>query len=88
MIEKTVVVEDPSGLHARRARELVDEVSRFQSEITIIHDGEEASGQSIMEIMMLAAQPGAQIDLVIDGADENKASDQLETFFQRESQES
>lgn len=81
MIKETVEVVNPSGLHARSAKELVDRAGDYESRVVLKHDEIEASADSIMEVMMLAASPGTQIELRIEGPDEEDAADELIDFF-------
>ena len=43
------------GLHARASARFVEVVEKFESEVTVEKDGLEASGSSIMGLLMLAA---------------------------------
>ena len=81
MIEETVEVVNPSGLHARSAKELVERAGNYEATVTLKHDEVEANADSIMEVMMLAASPGTQIELEIDGPDEEAAAEELIDFF-------
>jgi len=62
-----------NGLHARPAAELVKTASRFQSEITMVRDDLEVNGKSIMGVMMLAAECGAELLVRADGPDAEQA---------------
>jgi phosphocarrier protein len=73
MIEKTLIINNEHGLHARPAAQLVNVAGKFESEIKIIKDGLEVNGKSIMGVMMLAAEKGSEITLQIEGADEKEA---------------
>ena len=55
MIERTVQIVNKNGLHARPAAEIVKISAKFKSEITLVKDGMEVNGKSIMGVMMLAA---------------------------------
>ncbi len=77
MIEKKVKITNKHGLHARPAAKLVKLASKFNSDITILKDGLEVNGKSIMGVMMLAAEPGSEIVLRINGEDEREALDAL-----------
>ena len=72
MIEKTITIENKLGLHARPSALFVEKASHFASNITLIKDGLEVNGKSIMGVLMLAAEFGSQITLRIDGEDENE----------------
>ncbi len=73
MIKKFVKITNKDGLHARPAAHLVKVAGRFDSDIKIYKDGLEVNGKSIMGVMMLAAEPGSELEFVIDGPDEEQA---------------
>ncbi len=73
MIKELIKITNKHGLHARPAAHLVKVAARFNSEITIIKDGLEINGKSIMGVMMLAAEPGSELEFVIEGNDEKAA---------------
>lgn len=73
MIEETLKINNKHGLHARPAAQFVKVAGKFKSDIKVIKDGLEVNGKSIMGIMMLAAEPGSEIGLSIDGDDEHEA---------------
>ena len=73
MIQETIRITNKSGLHARPAAHLVKVAGQFQSDIKILKDGLEVNGKSIMGVMMLAAEPGSELEFVIDGDDEKEA---------------
>jgi len=77
MIEETVLIKNKHGLHARPAAQFVKIAGKFKSEIKVIKDGLEVNGKSIMGIMMLAAEPGSEIILAINGKDEQAAFNAL-----------
>lgn len=81
MIEETLTIENKLGIHARPASLLVQEATRFQSEIQIKKDGASADAKSIMSIMMLAASKGTEISLMVDGPDEQEAFAAVATLF-------
>lgn len=77
----TLKVINPGGLHARSARTLVELAEDYESRIILKHEGVEADAASIMEVMMLAASPGSEINVEVDGPDETEALEELRTFF-------
>jgi phosphocarrier protein HPr len=81
MIERTVQIVNKNGLHARPAAEIVKISARFQSEITLVKDGMEVNGKSIMGVMMLAAECGSTLVLRAEGADAGAALDALATLI-------
>jgi len=81
MAERSVQILNKNGLHARPAAEIVKISAKFQSEITLIRDGTEVNGKSIMGVMMLAAECGATLLLRAEGADAEAALDALDTLI-------
>tara|TARA_A200000159_G_scaffold49190_1_gene45403 strand:- start:292 stop:573 length:282 start_codon:yes stop_codon:yes gene_type:complete len=55
------------GLHARAAAKFVELVDTFDVSLVVKKDGLEASGDSIMGLLMLAASRGTEIELVASG---------------------
>ena len=52
---------------------IVEAAARFQSEITILKDGQRVNARSIMGLMMLAASQGSEIGLEAEGPDAPEA---------------
>lgn len=73
MISKTVKINNKLGLHARPSAKVVQTSTRFKSEITLEKEGLEVNGKSIMGVMMLAAEMGAEITITATGEDEEEA---------------
>ncbi|HSG98970.1 MAG TPA: HPr family phosphocarrier protein [candidate division Zixibacteria bacterium] len=61
------------GLHARPSAMLVEEVSRFAAEVWIRRGELKINAKSIMGVMMLAAEQGAELEVITDGPDEEEA---------------
>ncbi|HEX9625431.1 MAG TPA: HPr family phosphocarrier protein [Acidiferrobacterales bacterium] len=61
------------GMHARASAKFVSLASQFEAEITLGRNGQHANGKSIMGIMMLAAAQGSELELRVDGKDEDRA---------------
>jgi phosphocarrier protein len=61
-------IENIKGLHARASAKLVEVVESFDAEATVSKDGESATGDSIMGLLMLGASIGTHIDVETKGA--------------------
>ena len=75
--EQTLQVRNKYGLHARPAAEFVKLASRFRSDIWVRKQDLEVNGKSIMGMMMLAAECGAEITIRASGSDADDAVEQL-----------
>ncbi|MEP6989871.1 MAG: HPr family phosphocarrier protein [bacterium] len=82
MVERSVQILNKNGLHARPAAEIVKVSARFQSDVTLVRDGMEVNGKSIMGVMMLAAECGATLVLRADGSDADAALEALVALIQ------
>ena len=71
--EKTVEITNEKGIHARPAALFVKEAGRYESDIFVLKNGQEVNGKSIMGVMMLAAEQGAEILVEVEVADEDAA---------------
>ena len=74
MIKKKVTIVNEAGLHARPAAALVKTASKFQSEFHIHMYGYRVNGKSILGVMTLAAEQGAELELEVEGSDEKEAA--------------
>ncbi len=81
MVERELLVENKLGLHARAAAQIVKTASAYSSKITMIKDGLEVDGKSIMGIMMMAAAKGSTIRVMVHGDDEAEAAESLIRLF-------
>ena len=77
MITETVTIVNKLGLHARAASKLVNCASQFESEVFITRKGNRVDAKSIMGVMMLAASKGAELELEVEGNDEQACRDAL-----------
>ena len=88
MVERRVTVVNSHGIHARPAAEIVKTAARFASNIILVRDDLEVNGKSIitpmmlfpltiMGVMMLAAECGAELVIRADGNDAEQAVEAL-----------
>jgi phosphocarrier protein HPr len=80
-VQKDVIIKSEQGLHARPAALFVQIANKFDSDISVIKDGEEVNGKSIMGILMLAAEKGVKIALKAVGQDAEEAVFALEKIL-------
>ncbi len=73
MRSTTITLINPLGMHARAASKLVDVAKAFASTVTLCKDGKEVDGKSIMSLLLLGAPVGSQLELSVEGEDEDAA---------------
>ena len=77
MIRTTVSISNKLGLHARASAKLTKLAGSFQSNIFMTRNGRRVNAKSIMGVMMLAAGMGAEVEIEVEGTDEQAALDAL-----------
>lgn len=82
MKEITVTVRNRAGIHTRPASMIVRTASKFSSEFFIEKDGYEINGKSIIGVMTLAAEQGAELNLSFEGPDEDLAAAAMTELFE------
>ena len=82
MLSRSLTISNKLGLHARAAAKFVETASRHESQIEIGANGRKVNGKSIMGVMMLAASLGTDIEIFVDGEDENEALEALTHLIQ------
>ena len=74
MIETAITIKNKTGLHARAAAKLVETTTSYDSTVEISNGEKTVDGKSILSVMLLAASPGSELMLMVDGSDENEAT--------------
>ncbi|MBI1372623.1 MAG: HPr family phosphocarrier protein [Phycisphaera sp.] len=82
-IKAKFTIKNRLGFHARPAMSFVERASKFKSKITISNDRESVDGKSIMQLMMLAATQGTELDIEAMGPDAEDAVNDLVAFADR-----
>lgn len=81
MPERSIVVSNKLGLHARAAAKLTRLAGQFDSEIFISRGARKVNAKSIMGVMMLAAGQGTTVELQAEGGDAQEALKAIEELF-------
>ena len=84
VLRQTFVVRNPKGLHARPAKALVEAVRDLDAEVVLRRtDGVpgEASGRSILSLLILAASAGTPLEAEVRGPQRHEAMKRLEEVF-------
>ncbi len=84
MEKKTYTITSSEGLHARPCSLLVSAVTPFQSDVTIGYNGKKANMKSIMGVMGMGIESGAQVEIEADGADASEAIAKVDEIMKQE----
>lgn len=73
MISRKAIISNKLGLHARAASLFVKKAKGFASSIQVQKMTKTANGKSIMSMLLLEASLGTELELHVEGADEQEA---------------
>jgi phosphocarrier protein len=87
MTEKTIIIKNRAGIHARPAALLVQATKNFSSSIYFEKDTDRINAKSIMGIITLGAAYGTEIKIIAEGEDEQAAAEALVKLFESKFEE-
>ncbi len=76
-------ITNRQGLHARPAMDFAQAAGNFASDVRVRSDEDDADGKSVMELMMLAATQGTEIEVICTGEDAEDALAHLASLVKR-----
>lgn len=77
MVERSVLVQSPTGLHARPAALFVKAAAKFSSKIKVVNGSREVDAKSILGVLSLGAHQGVTVTLKAEGPDADAALEHL-----------
>ena len=77
-----VIIPNRLGLHARPAMVFVDVANTHEASVIVRRGTQEVDGKSIMQMMMLAATKGTELEIIADGSDANAAVQALKELVE------
>lgn len=75
--EKTLLIQNELGLHARAATKFVQTAAKFPCEVTIAKDGPDVNGKSILSVLTLVAPKGTKVTIRAKGDKAAEAVDAI-----------
>ena len=84
MKEFNYVIQDEQGIHDRPAGILVKAANEFQSDIQVDKDGKKGDLKRIFGVMGLGIKKGDNVQVIIEGPDEEAAAQKIETLFREQ----
>lgn len=70
---QSVMIVNAKGLHARASAKLSRLAGEFESDVTVCHKETCADANSIMDLLLLVASRGCEVDLSATGPDASEA---------------
>lgn len=81
-LKRTIPITNVRGLHARASRKLAEIALGFDDTVIMVRrEDEEADARSLMDLMMLGAGLGAEIEVEAEGPEAEKALDAIEALI-------
>lgn len=83
MQTRILKIINEEGMHLRPAQTLADAAAQFESDIFLeTEGGMEANLKSVLGIIALGLEKGAEVKLSVNGPDEEKAADEIAGLFE------
>lgn len=84
MIQKDIKIKLSGGLEARPVAVLVQVASQYDSTVYLQIDNKKVNAKSIMGMMSLGLNTGEDVTVLVDGADEKAALENIEKYLSGE----
>ena len=81
MKQFSYVLTNQDALHTRPMSSLMREAKKYQSTVTLSCKGKSAAASKLMAIMGMGVKHGDNVEVTIEGADEDTAAAELQKFF-------
>jgi len=81
MIQKDIKIALSGGLEARPIAVLVQVASQYESTVYLQVDNKKVNAKSIMGMMSLGLNSGEEVTVLVDGADEKEALENIEKYL-------
>ncbi|EHO54642.1 HPr family phosphocarrier protein [Lachnoanaerobaculum orale] len=77
MLSRKITIKNPSGLHLRPAGVLSQTAMKFKSDIIIEYGEKKIVAKSVLNVMAAGIKSGTEVNLIVDGEDEEEAMNTL-----------
>lgn len=75
LVERRVQIVNRKGLHARASAKLARLAMTLPAQVYVVRNGETANAHSIMDLLMLAAHQGSEVEVRASGPDAGPSVD-------------
>ncbi|GMO14890.1 MAG: HPr family phosphocarrier protein [Treponemataceae bacterium] len=87
MVEKTIIVTNRAGVHARPAAIIAQTANKFKAQILFTKGDMEVDAKSIMGVITMAAGYNTELLLRVEGEDEVDAANIIADLFEKKFEE-
>ena len=83
MVTKSATVRNKAGIHVRPSGVIYGAVNTYPGKITLKSGDFGAGLTNVLALISMGLRQGAQVDISVDGPDEEAICDQLVELFER-----
>ncbi len=80
-LERTLIITNKLGLHARAATKLAQLCQKFNAKVTVELNDKQADASSVMALMLLAGSQGKEVCVQTEGEDAEEALNEVCQLF-------
>jgi phosphocarrier protein len=73
MVQQTVTIKNPTGLHLRPAGVLCNEAVKYKSRVYFKYGDNEANAKSVLSVLGAGIKSGTKLEFICEGEDEKEA---------------
>lgn len=82
MVKQDVLIQNPTGLHARPAAQLINLCKNFPCSVKLEAEGKTCDAKSIFSVLKCAIRQGQTVSIVCDGEGEQEALEKVVAYIQ------
>lgn len=83
MVKTKAVIQNEAGIHCRPTAVITQEASAYDGTVAVLAPAGSCELGSALELMMLGLEQGTQIELQVEGPDEEAAAEKFKELFER-----
>ena len=82
LIEKTAVIGNPTGMHARPASKLLAVIKKYKCSLTLAANGRKTNPRSILNLLSMGLKQGSEVTVRADGENEGEAAAEIAEYLE------
>lgn len=81
MVSEIITINLPTGLHARPATSLINLIKETGCKVSFRAGEKKVNATSILSILSLGLKKGAELEIIVEGENEDTALQKIVTFI-------
>ena len=82
MVQQTVVIQNPTGMHTKIPAQFVAFTHQFHDEIYLIKGNQKANAKSLLNLLLLGLDPGSEVTVQVEGPQEQETLRQVIRYIE------